>query len=127
MKNNESFDQIFSFHFSYPSGFIEKSYPDLGKTIFFVKDNQYGWWDINGIKSEIRVDEIEYSRAQFDHIPEEEFFYGRKNGKWGLISRIKGIIIPFIKDSTFSFRFECEKLVATNKWVIYYDSFEVCD
>lgn len=127
LKNNESFDQIFSFHFSYPSGFIEKSYPDLGKTIFFIKDNQYGWWDINGIKSEIRVDEIEYSRAQFDHIPEEEFFYGKKNGKWGLISRIKGIIIPFIKDSTFSFRFECEKLVATNKWVIYYDSFDVCN
>lgn len=53
---------------------------------------------------------------------DEELFYAKKNNKWGLVSRIKGLVIPFLYDKLFAFTFKFTQY-NDNELLISYDTF----
>lgn len=124
LKNNERFDDVFSFHFPSHAEPAIKSTPDLGLTVFFEKNGYFGWWNKEGQKSSLLVEEVMPTDTDISwyDFADEELFYAKKNNKWGLVSRIKGLVIPFLYDKLFAFTFKFTQY-NDNELLISYDTF----
>lgn len=115
----ESYDDIFGFNYGSYSGQVCKLPPSKGITIFYSKNNNFGWWKRNGLKEDIEVQEIRpsnhYSSFASYECYDEELFYAKKDNKWGLVSSMRGVIVPFKYDDIFDFSISIESLIFLNE------------
>lgn len=120
LDNNESYDEIYSIIYNHNYDNIEKVLPNSGLIIFYKNGDKIGWWDKEGVKSSIIAEEVQLTKHKlsfyrFSFYSEDEIFYVKKDGKWGLFSYLQGQLVPFDYDEPFEYEFDTETLIYINE------------